>query len=238
MNGNAHDCMRFDELLPDLMEGEFHATAAFAAEREARACPRCSALLSELGAIRREAASLPVLHPERDLWEGIAARIAPEVIPIGEAASAGGPAAPATAVRRYTHPAWLAAAAMLLVIVTATVTWFAVVEQQGAGTVVQGPSNEGMTTAGSFVIESVEEPYRDQIAMLRTLVDERRTDLDSATVAVIERNLQIIEEAVADSRAALARDTTSRFLRDQLNDALEQKVELLRTAALLPPSRT
>ncbi len=242
MNGNAHDCERFDELLPAFMEGELHAAAAITVEQEARSCPRCSALLSDLDAIRREAATLPVLQPERDLWEGIAARIAPEVIPIGEAAaSVRRPGGLATMSRRYTHPGWLAAAAMILVIVTAAVTWFAVAAppgQPGTGSLVQGPSNEGMTTASSFVVESVEEPYRDQIAMLRTLVDERRNDLDSATVAVIERNLEIIEEAVADSRAALARDTTSRFLRDQLNGALGQKVELLRTAALLPPSRT
>lgn len=238
MNGKAHDCERFDELLPDYLEGELHAAAA-SIEQEARTCPRCSALLSDLGVIRREAAALPVLHPQRDLWEGIAARIAPEVIPIGEGvATARRAAAQAPTPRRYTHPVWLAAAAMLLVIVTAAVTWLAVAGQPGTGSLVQGPSNDGRTTAGSFVVESVEEPYRDQIAMLRTLVDERRNDLDSATVAVIERNLEIIEEAVADSRAALARDTTSRFLRDQLNGALGQKVELLRTAALLPPSRT
>ncbi len=239
MNGNAHDCQRFEELLPDYLEGELDAAAASAAERGARACPRCAALLSDLGTIRSAAAALPVLYPQHDLWEGISDRIAPEVIPIGEgAASARDPARAASAPRRYAQPAWLAAAAMILVIVTATITWFAAGGSQPDGTVAQGPPGTGITTAGSFVVEAVEEPYRDQIAMLRTLVAGRRTDLDSATVAVIEHNLAIIEEAIADSRAALARDTTSRFLRGQLNDALEQKVELLRIAALLPPSRT
>lgn len=51
---------------------------------------------------------------------------------------------------------------------------------------------------------------------------------------VIEHNLAIIDAAIAQSRAALAKDPASGFLNDQLNSALDQKVELLRTVALLP----
>ena len=46
-----------------------------------------------------------------------------------------------------------------------------------------------------------------------------------------------IDQAIRQSREALARDPRSRFLDQQLNSALDKKVELLRTAALLP-SRT
>jgi len=53
---------------------------------------------------------------------------------------------------------------------------------------------------------------------------------------VIEQNLRIIDAAVKQSRAALARDPKSGFLADQLNNALDKKVELLRTVALLPSS--
>ena len=65
-------------------------------------------------------------------------------------------------------------------------------------------------------------------------VRERRGELDSATVAVLVRNLVVIDRAIAQSRAALARDPHSPFLGDQLTRALGQKVELLRTAALIP----
>ena len=51
---------------------------------------------------------------------------------------------------------------------------------------------------------------------------------------MLEHNIQIIDEAIAQSRAALARDPRSRFLGEQLDDALDKKLELLRTAALLP----
>jgi hypothetical protein len=44
----------------------------------------------------------------------------------------------------------------------------------------------------------------------------------------------IIDGAIRESRAALARDPASALLNEQLTNALEQKVELLRAAVLLP----
>lgn len=84
---------------------------------------------------------------------------------------------------------------------------------------------------------SLDAPYDREIAKLRALLARRRGEMDSTTVLILERNLRIIDEAIAQSRAALKRDPASTFLYDQLNDALDKKLELLRTAALLP-SRT
>lgn len=79
--------------------------------------------------------------------------------------------------------------------------------------------------------------YDREIATLRRLVQQRRVQLDSATLAVIERNLAVIDSAIADSRRAIAADPSSPYLIELLNHALQTKVELMRTAALLP-SRT
>jgi len=76
--------------------------------------------------------------------------------------------------------------------------------------------------------------YGKEIEMLQNIVRQRKTQLDSSTVAIIERNLQIIDTAIAQSRAALARDPASIMLSQQLTHALDKKVELLRTAAMLP----
>jgi Putative zinc-finger len=75
--------------------------------------------------------------------------------------------------------------------------------------------------------------YGREIEMLQVIVKERKTQLDSSTVAVIQKNLEIIDAAIAQSRAALARDPASRMLNQQLTHALDKKVELLRTAAML-----
>ncbi len=81
---------------------------------------------------------------------------------------------------------------------------------------------------------SAELAYDREIQQLRGLLDARRAELDPATVAVVERNLNVIDEAIRQSRDALRRDPASRFLNDQLNNALDKKVELLRAAAMLP----
>ena len=78
--------------------------------------------------------------------------------------------------------------------------------------------------------------YGKEIDMLQKIVSQRKTQLDSATIAIIEKNLQIIDAAIEQSRAALARDPASQLLGQQLTHALDKKVELLRTAAMLPAS--
>jgi hypothetical protein len=78
--------------------------------------------------------------------------------------------------------------------------------------------------------------YGKEIEMLQNIVKQRKTQLDSSTIAVIQKNLAIIDAAIGQSRAALARDPASRMLNQQLTHALDKKVELLRTAAMLPVS--
>lgn len=76
--------------------------------------------------------------------------------------------------------------------------------------------------------------YEQEIATLRRIVEERRDELDPATIAILEINLTVIDQAIAQSRSAVARDPRSAFLLDQLNHTLEQKLNVLRIAALLP----
>lgn len=79
----------------------------------------------------------------------------------------------------------------------------------------------------------VDALYEREIASLRQIVDARFTDLDSATVSVIRRNLSIIDAAIADSRRALRRDPRSPLLSTQLDRAIESKLALMRRVALL-----
>jgi hypothetical protein len=81
---------------------------------------------------------------------------------------------------------------------------------------------------------SAEQVYADEISRLHAIVQRRRAQLDPVTVSVIERNLKVIDDAIAQCKLALAKDPASRFLMESLNSALETKVELLRTATMLP----
>jgi hypothetical protein len=53
-------------------------------------------------------------------------------------------------------------------------------------------------------------------------------------MVTLERTLRVIDEAIAEARAALAADPSNRTLLDVLSANYEQKVELLRRASELP----
>jgi hypothetical protein len=212
-------CDELDDMLSDYLEGTLAAERRVAIERHARDCSRCRALLGDLMAITREARALGPLMPSRDLWPEIAARIEAPVV----ALSAGRPAR-RRVLRR--GPAALAAAAAALVIATASVTYLITSRQPAAE--MQPVATRPVTAV------PVDRLYDREIARLSAIVRERRAALDPATAAVIERNLRVIDRAIAESRAALAKDPASGLLNDQLNIALDRKVELLRTVALLP----
>lgn len=109
-------CDRFDDRLPALMEGEVSSGERERLEAHAAACGRCGALVADLRGIAREAGVLPELQPSRDLWDGIAARIEAPVVQL-EARQA------PVVVRRGLSWRAAAAAAAVLVAVTALATW-------------------------------------------------------------------------------------------------------------------
>jgi hypothetical protein len=92
--------------------------------------------------------------------------------------------------------------------------------------------NRKVSAAEAYANEA--QVYSREIARLHAIVERRRAQLDPATISVIERNLKVIDDAIAQCRLALAKDPASRYLIESLNNALETKVELLRTATMLP----
>lgn len=108
----------------------------------------------------------------------------------------------------------------------------AVDSASGSRRATAAPSANRMRLASARL--SPEQTYDSEIAQLRAVLEARRPQLDSSTVAVVEKNLKIIDDAIAQCRLALKKDPASRFLIESLNDAMDTKVQLLRTAAALP----
>ena len=94
--------------------------------------------------------------------------------------------------------------------------------------------DERVRLASTDPLRDAEPVYDQEIAKLRTIMRERRGQLDPATITVLEQSIAVIDSAIAQSRAALAKDPASGILATQLNYSLKKKVDLLRTAALLP----
>ncbi len=109
--------------------------------------------------------------------------------------------------------------------------------REGAAT--QAPARQAALAANraaEATPAAVQKSYDAEIAGLRAVLDTRRSWLDTTTVAVIEKNLAVIDSAIDQCRAALARDPASRYLMQSLNQSLDTKVQLLRIAAGLPAS--
>jgi hypothetical protein len=90
------------------------------------------------------------------------------------------------------------------------------------------------SVATTLVKSSAETALAPEIDELQDMLQQRRDQLDPSTVKIVEDNLALIDAAVKQARAALQRDPASGFLTERLDNALQKKVELLRTVALLP----
>lgn len=238
-------CEHVDTVLSAWFEGDLELADRRAVDAHLRECLRCASIVRDIESIRREAAKLPALEPSRDLWAGIAARIETPVIELAPRQ------APAPARRTWQ----MAAAAVLLMAVSSGVTYVVATGdgERGTGEVASTPVGPDSTvvpapgvvtprprpsTGGSTVLvrsESAPEIMYDQeITRLRTILDQRRADLDTATVSAVEKSLRAIDQAITDARAALAGNSSSLFLNEQLNRSLEKKLGVLRRVALLP----
>ena len=250
-------CDQFASALADYLESDVSEATRVAVETHAASCAECGALLADLRELRVKAAALPTRAPERDLWAGIAARIETPVVEISSSGQSDGWS------RRHARKmsrVWMGLAAAGLVAVTATITHqltkqsvrapvpvavvkpaapalktdTPVVAGPSVPSAIDSPSTAVVAVANPAVANPAEKPYDAEIARLRAIVAQRRSTLDTATINVIDRNLKIIDDAIAQCRMALRKDPASRFLMQSLNDALDSKIQLLRSAAALP----
>ena len=273
-------CEQFEARLPDYLEGDLAGDERDAFERHTESCAHCRPILEDVKGIIASAGALGPIEPSRDLWSGIESRIGTRVVPLGS--------------RRTMPIARTLAAAVVLMAVTAGVTWQLARRGTNAGepvasqpssaqavaaastdapnpTGTSGPiivttppqvaSNEGASSSptrttvraaksavstpqvGNETVQAVAngkravstaQLYDNEITRLHAVIQQRRGELDPKTVAAIERSLAVIDTAIAQARSALAKDPASRFLHGRLTDALDKKVELLRTTAMLP----
>lgn len=215
-------------LVSDRLDGTLGDTQRAQLDAHLAACAACREVARDLEQIRAEAASLPTLTPSRDLWSGIEARIEAPVVSLGSHRR--------TPIARWSSRQLTAAAAVLMA-VTAGGTWLVASRSVGLPTETVATSRAPRTELVSVASEKGMAAYEGEIGALRNIIETRRAELDSATVAVLEKNLKLIDQAIAESKAALAADPASTFLADQVSRAYDTKLELLRAAAMLP-SRT
>ena len=213
-------------------------------------CAEGTATWAELEAISSDARALPTLTPSRDLWAGIEARLDGSSRAAGpstsDVAATASPALLRAGQRWFARPAIrFAAAAGLLMMVTAGVTWRVATGERARDEArfAVGAGDSAAAADAALTGEPVLVPVANaeaftsmdlEIRELQRLLDERRAQLEPQTVEVLERSMTLIDQAIAESRAALAKDPASQFLAAQLARSYSTKLTLLRSTATMP----
>lgn len=211
------------ERLSAYVDGALDGGALAAAEAHLAACAECRGAVQDLRRVVTLAHALDDRPPERDLWPGIAERIAP---------ARGAEGIPLARRRRFAFSVpQLAAAGIALSVFSAGL----------AGTAVhflgrKAPVAAQLPATGSLpqFAAATAAPYDEAIRELEDVLAARRTELDSGTVHTVEATLRVIDRAIAQARAALARDPNNPYLNGHLRSTLDRKLDLLRRAAMLP----
>src|SRR5262245_4848585 len=261
-SGVAGEHEMWSDRLSAYLDGELKKAERERLEAHVAECAACAVALAELREVMTRARSLVDTPPATDLWPLIEAQLTPR----GAAASV--PAAAKERGKVLAGPGrWgrrfelglpqLAAAAVLLVVLSAGVMWM--VLRGGALPAGNGvppapvarntddaprpfPSPRPPAPAApardmmpaEFASTDLSNPrYDAAVAELEQALAEGKGKLDPRTLAVVQHNLEIIDNAIADARRAVAADPGNTWLRSHLAAAMKKKVELLRSATML-----
>ena len=222
MNMNTHDTITAQ--LSDYLDGERDPVARATVDQHLAGCTPCREVLDDLRALVAAAQRLPGALPERELWEGVEARITtqqPRVLPFAAAAS-----------RRFafTLPQ-LAAAGIALMVLSGGLVYVARPGEAPAPAGVASRLEPG--TVALSPVSAADPHYEGAIGDLERTLAEGRSRLDPETVRVLEQNLDTIDKAIAQSRQALEADPGNVFLNSHLLSARQRKLALLRRATAL-----
>jgi hypothetical protein len=211
-------------------------------EAHLAACDECSRALHDLARVVDEAGALGDIEPPADLWPGIAAAIASSTASDDDGRDgarviafpgARAPSTPSSPDRVEVSRRGLAAASVVLVALTGTAAWFAGSRASSTETTVDSFSTSSDPIRAVSGESPPPEAMAGELAVLEDVLASARSVLDPNTVRVLERNLGVIEQAIADSRVALAQDPGNTFLAQHLERMYRRKLVYLQDAVRL-----
>jgi hypothetical protein len=232
-------CERYAQSIQDLVDGTLGAIRTAELEQHLDGCASCRRFADDMQRIRDLGASLDRLAPPASVWLQVAGRLRQE----------GRIQAPAPAPRaagsRY---ALMAVAAALLVAVGGSLFALLPYLRSGAEPVNEqtvAPPAAASGESGGDSVQTIEDHFRiaeqhmqTGIAKLEEAAKAGESVMDPQTAAMLKKNLEMIDQAIAESRAALRAEPQSTIARDSLFNALRRKVALLQdTIALMNEMR-
>ncbi len=222
-------CAQYLPWIQEKVEGTIGPIRRAELDQHLDGCAACRALFEDLQRIHDAAANLPALAPPDRAWLQIAGRLRQEGRIREEA-----PAPAARPGRGGGYVAWLAIAAAL-VLATGSALFFIPRPEPAPETRMASTPPPSTAPAASDrptidavnAVEDAQAKFEKAIEELEKVAKANQQALDPGTAATIEKNLGILDQAIADNRVAVKTEPTSVAARETLFDALRQKVSLL-----------
>jgi len=208
-----------ESVLHDLADGVLPPAADEAARAHLARCARCAAMHARILALRARARALPrELTPPAALWRELQPRLEGAIVPMRVARE-----------RWWRRPSVLAVAASILMVFSSAATVL-VMRARDSTSMAAGPFASTTT-----VLQPAEAGTLAAIELLTRELDRRREELSPETIAAVERSLDIVDQALAEARGALARDPRNPTLSELVATAYRHKLTVLRRATELAP---
>jgi hypothetical protein len=218
-------CERYLNAIDELVDGTLGPLRRAELDLHLESCDDCRALAADLREIARAARSLDQLQPPSRAWQQIAGRLQAER---RVSASAGSSV-------RHVSVSWLALAAALVIAVGASL--FVLMPRRQPPAAPPDPQAQQETAAVSNV--PADDPVQTVAAELALMekhlanASEAIKAVDPATAAELEKNEQVMKQAIAQSRKALEADPQNASALASLYALMKQKMQFLQDTLVL-----
>ena len=222
-------CQRYLNSIHESIDGTIGSIRRAELEMHLDQCEDCRALYDDLKRIHDAAAEMPRLEAPDRAWLQIAGRLRQEGRIRQETTT--------VAVGRRAYVGWLAAAAAIVLAVAAAVMLLkpmsgpapqtAQSTSPAPATVPAVATDRKAIESATTAVDTAQDQFEKAIADLEKVAKANQQVLDQATSTTIDKNLGILDQAIAENRAAVKTDPTSVAARETLFETLRQKVTLL-----------
>jgi anti-sigma factor RsiW len=228
------DHERYRDAIQELVDGTLGSLRRVELQQHLDQCPSCRQLADDMRRVRELAQSLDHPAPPDRVWLQVAGRLRQE----GRIT-----AAEQRPVHSRRFMPLAIAASLLLIVGTSLFLLYpreTAAPQDAHATAPSGnaaPADAVQGVEAEFRL--AEQHYQNAIAKLEEAAKSETGAIDPQTAAMLQKNLQVIDSAIAESRAALRSQPQSVVARDSLFDNLRKKVTVLQdTIALMNHMRT
>ncbi len=215
-------CRDYNDAIAESLDGTLDPAKQRALERHVEGCEACRALVADLRSIQAAAFTLDRHEPPSHVLETLRSRIASETPPEIPNRLLAWPASQTTWV------GWAAAAALVVA------TWVGISQlarnpEPHSDAPAQVSSEAPGDPVASVVteLEAAAGHYDKAIQELEQIAKSDGGALNPQVAGVLQKNLQVIDQAIGESRAALKAQPASPDAQESLFDAMRSKVTLL-----------